>query len=56
MAHTPAQVLSLRQRDFGARQLKAFQIVRSEPGEIREVDMEIPLDDPPCTTTNTGHA
>jgi beta-glucosidase len=27
-------------------QLKAFQIVRPEPGEIREVDMEIPLDDP----------
>jgi len=26
-------------------QLKAFQIVRLEPGEIREVDMEIPLDD-----------
>jgi beta-glucosidase len=26
-------------------QLKAFQIVRLEPGEIKEVDMEIPLDD-----------
>jgi hypothetical protein len=26
-------------------QLKAFQIVRHEPGEISEVDMEIPLDD-----------
>jgi hypothetical protein len=26
-------------------QLKAFQIVRPEPGEISEVDMEIPLDD-----------
>jgi hypothetical protein len=26
-------------------QLKAFQIVRPEPEEVSEVDMEIPLDD-----------
>jgi hypothetical protein len=26
-------------------QLKALQIVRPEPGEISEVDVEIPLDD-----------
>jgi Fibronectin type III-like domain len=42
---TWAQARSLRQRDLEPGQLKAFQIVRPEPGEISEVDMEIPLDD-----------
>jgi hypothetical protein len=44
-ADTRAQALSLRQRDLEPGQLKAFQIVRPEPGEVSEVDMEIPLDD-----------
>jgi hypothetical protein len=44
-ADTRAQALSLLQRDLEPGQLKAFQIVRPEPGEVSEVDMEIPIDD-----------
>jgi beta-glucosidase len=37
-------------------QLKAFQVVRLDPGEVSEVGMEIPFDDLASTATIPDHA